>query len=148
MLTFRPWRAERQRYAGQFALQIQWRFDFASCTTKVCVVQVKLKHSTAEKPSSALRKQVFIVEDHPVVRQGLVQVVNREKDLTVCGQAAEADQALEAINRLKPDVVLVDISLPGKTGLELIKELRATDLQAKVLVVSMHDEALYADRVL
>jgi len=88
------------------------------------------------------------VEDHPVFRQGLVQMVNAEKDLTVCGQASEADPALKDITRLAPDLVLVDISLAGKSGLDLIKELRAVNRKVKILVVSMHDEALYADRVL
>ena len=93
-------------------------------------------------------KRVFIVEDHPVFREGLVQIINGESDLTVCGEAGDAEQALEAIARLKPDLVLVDISLPGKSGLELIKNLRARNGGAKLLVLSMHDEALYADRVL
>jgi DNA-binding NarL/FixJ family response regulator len=96
----------------------------------------------------ALAKNVFIVEDHPVFREGLAQLVKAEQDLTVCGQAGDAAQALRAIARLKPDLVLVDITLPGKSGLELIKELRSQNSQSKLLVVSMHDEALYADRVL
>ena len=93
-------------------------------------------------------RKVFIVEDHPVFREGLVQVINSEGDLTVCGEAEDAEHALEAIPGLKPDLVLVDISLPGKSGLELIKDLRARNGGVKLLVLSMHDEALYADRVL
>ena len=93
-------------------------------------------------------RKIFIVEDHPVFREGLVQIIGGEKDLIVCGEAGDADRALQAIPRLKPDLVLVDITLPGKSGLELIKELRARNDKVKVLVVSMHDEALYADRVL
>jgi DNA-binding NarL/FixJ family response regulator len=91
---------------------------------------------------------VFIVEDHPVFREGLVQIINDESDLTVCGQAEDAEQAIEAIPGLKPDLVLVDITLPGKSGFELIKEVRAQNGSVKLLVLSMHDEALYADRVL
>ena len=94
------------------------------------------------------RKKVFIVEDHPVFREGLVQIINGEDDLTVCGESEDAEHALKAIPGLKPDLVLVDISLPGKSGLELIKELRARNGEVKLLVLSMHDEALYADRVL
>ena len=71
------------------------------------------------------RKQIFIVDDHPVFREGLVVLVKREADLAVCGEADNAPQALAAIERLKPDLVLVDIGLPGKSGLELIKDLRA-----------------------
>jgi DNA-binding NarL/FixJ family response regulator len=91
---------------------------------------------------------VFIVEDHPVFREGLVQVINSEGDMIVCGEAEDAEHALTAIRSLKPDLVLVDISLPGKSGLELIKDLRARNGGVKLLVLSMHDEALYADRVL
>ena len=93
-------------------------------------------------------RKIFIVEDHPVFREGLVQVLEREAGLTVCGEAGDARQALRAINRLKPDLVLVDITLPGKSGLELIREIRATNRKIKLLVVSMHDEAVYASRVL
>jgi len=91
---------------------------------------------------------VYIVEDHPVFREGLAQIINSEDDLTVCGEAEDAEHALEAILGLKPDLVLEDITLPGKSGLELIKELRDLNLSVKLLVLSMHDEALYADRVL
>jgi DNA-binding NarL/FixJ family response regulator len=104
--------------------------------------------SPVEVASPAAPRKVFIVEDHPVFREGLVQIINSEGDLTVCGEAANAEQALEAIPNLKPDLVLVDISLPGKSGLELIKDLRARNGGVKLLVLSMHDEALYADRVL
>jgi DNA-binding NarL/FixJ family response regulator len=94
------------------------------------------------------RKKIYIVEDHPTFREGLVQILNDAGDLTVCGTAGAVDQALPAIARTKPDLVLVDISLPGKSGLELIKQLRAVDRAVKVLVISMHDESLYAARVL
>src|ERR1035438_5173835 len=92
-------------------------------------------------------KKVFIVEDHPVFREGLVQIINSEGDMIVCGEAEDAEQALEAIARLKPDLVLVDISLPGKSGLELIKDLRARNGGVKLLVLSMHDEALYVGQI-
>ena len=77
-----------------------------------------------------------------------MRVVSREKDLTVCGEASAADQAFKAIGQAKPELVLVDITLPGKSGLELVKELRAKDGKIKLLIVSMHDAALYADRTL
>jgi DNA-binding NarL/FixJ family response regulator len=93
-------------------------------------------------------RRVFIVEDHPVFRQGLIQMLDGEPDLTVVGYAAEAASALRAIAKQQPDLVLVDIGLPGKSGLDLIKEIRGSNRAIKLLVVSMHDEALYADRVL
>ena len=98
--------------------------------------------------TAVAKKRVFIVEDHPVFRQGLTHIINAEKDLAVCGQAGDVNSALGAIPELEPDLAVVDISLPGKNGLELIKELRATNDRIKILVVSMHDEALYAGRVL
>src|ERR1019366_5165494 len=109
---------------------------------------MKPKPSPVEDSSPTAPLKVFIVEDHPVFREGLVQVINSEGDLIVCGEAEDAEHALKAIPGLKPDLVLVDISLPGKSGLELIKELRARNGGVKLLVLSMHDEALYADRVL
>ena len=109
---------------------------------------MKPNPAPVEDPGPAAPKKVFIVEDHPVFREGLVQIINSEGDLTVCGQAEDAEEALKAIPGLKPDLVLVDISLPGKSGLELIKDLRARNGGVKLLVLSMHDEALYADRVL
>jgi DNA-binding NarL/FixJ family response regulator len=94
------------------------------------------------------RKKIFIVEDHPTFREGLVQILNDAGDLKVCGTAGTVDRALPGIARSKPDLVLVDISLPGKSGLELIKQLRALNRTVKFLVISMHDESLYAARVL
>jgi len=93
-------------------------------------------------------RKVFIVEDHPVFRQGLIQLLAGESDLIVVGFAASAIPALRAITKFQPDLVLVDIGLPDKSGLELIKEIRSSNRKVKLLVISMHDEALYADRVL
>ena len=109
---------------------------------------MKPKLAPVEGSSPTAPKKVFIVEDHPVFREGLMQIINSEGDLTVCGEAGDAEHALEAIPSLKPDLVVVDITLPGKSGLELIKDLRARNGGLKLLVLSMHDEALYADRVL
>lgn len=93
-------------------------------------------------------KTVFIVEDHPAFREGLVQIINSEDDLAVCGEAGDAVTALKQIPIVQPDLVLVDITLPGKSGLELIREIRSIDREIKLLVVSMHDESIYANRVL
>jgi DNA-binding NarL/FixJ family response regulator len=109
---------------------------------------MKSKRSVSKSVGSAVPRKIFIVEDHPVFREGLVQIINGEGDLTVCGQAEDAETALQAIPGLKPDLVLIDITLPGKSGLELIKELRDRNGGIKLLVLSMHDESLYADRVL
>src|ERR1035437_171301 len=109
---------------------------------------MKPKPSPVEDSGPRAPKRVFIVEDHPVFREGLEQIINDAGDLTVCGQAEDAEQAIDAIPGLKPDLVLVDITLPGKSGFELIKEVRAQNGSVKLLVLSMHDEALYADRVL
>ncbi len=107
------------------------------------------KSKQVAKPmKSPTQKRVFIVEDHPVFRQGLVQLINRENDLEICGQAGDAETAYQEILHLKPDLALVDISLPASNGLELIKQLRQAKLETKLLVISMHDEALYANRVL
>jgi DNA-binding NarL/FixJ family response regulator len=107
-----------------------------------------MRSSSKGQNNSNHRTTVYIVEDHPVFREGLRQMLSRESDLFVCGEASEAAEALRAIHRLKPDLVIVDITLPGKSGLELVKEVRASKLKAKLLVLSMHDEALYAARAL
>lgn len=94
------------------------------------------------------RKRIMIVDDHPMMRQGLAQLIGAEADLTVCGEAENAGLALAAIGVLKPELVLVDISLPDKNGLELIKDFQVIQPGLPVLVISMHDESLYAERVL
>ena len=88
------------------------------------------------------------MDDHPMMRQGLAQLIGLERDLAVCGEAENAGSALNAVSTLKPDLVLADISLPGKNGLELIKDFQAIQPGLPVLVISMHDESLYAERVL
>jgi len=83
-----------------------------------------------------------------MMRQGLAQLISAEPDLAICGEAENAEYALTSLSALKPDLVLVDISLPGKNGLELIKDFQAIQPGQAVLVISMHDESLYAERVL
>jgi len=103
----------------------------------------------AKKESkSRLKKRILIVDDHPMMRQGLSQLVETEKDLTVCGEAQTAAEAIERVNSLKPDLGLVDITLPDKNGLELIKDIHSMHPEILLLVISMHDESLYAERVL
>lgn len=92
--------------------------------------------------------RIFIVDDHPVVRQGLALLINREADLAVCGDAEEANSALQRIDALKPHLVIVDISLIGPDGLDLLKSIRTRDPNLPVLILSMLDELLYAERAL
>jgi DNA-binding NarL/FixJ family response regulator len=94
------------------------------------------------------RKRILIVDDHPIVREGLVQQFNREPDLVVCAQSGNAAQAISAVVEHQPDLVLVDLNLPGRGGLELIRDLRALRPKLPMLVLSMHDEAVFAERVL
>ena len=94
------------------------------------------------------RTRVFIVDDHPIVRQGLAQMINQEADLMVCGEAEDAQNALQAVAELHPDLVLIDLSLKGGSGLDLIRALRTRQSMLPVLVVSMHDESLYVERAL
>ena len=98
------------------------------------------------KPSE--KRRIFIVDDHAMFRDGLQQLIDREADLTVCGDAAEATKALEGIGKSKPDLVIVDISLSGKSGIDLIKAIKDEYEDLPVLVVSMHEESLYAERAL
>jgi len=92
------------------------------------------------------KRRILIVDDHPIVRQGLALLINRETDLAVCGDAEEAGSALRRIEELKPDLVVVDISLNGPDGLDLLKNIRAREPNLPVLILSMMDELLYAER--
>jgi DNA-binding NarL/FixJ family response regulator len=104
--------------------------------------------NSLKKQTEEQKNRIFLVEDHPVFRDGLSKLLNAEIGLGVCGVASNARQALKAIIKCKPDLVVVDIGLPGKSGLELIKEIRTLKLAVKLLAVSMFDEAIYAQRVL
>lgn len=104
---------------------------------------------TARPPEAKCRKiRVLVVDDHPIVRQGLSQLINQEPDLMVCGQAEDARTALDAIDPSQPDILIVDVSLDGPDGIELLKTIRANDSRLPVLILSMHDESLYAERAL
>jgi DNA-binding NarL/FixJ family response regulator len=92
--------------------------------------------------------RILIVDDHPMMREGLRTLISREHDLAICGEAETAGQALDAVANLKPDLVLADISLPGRSGVELIKDICALQPAVLILVISMHDESLYAERIL
>jgi len=93
-------------------------------------------------------RRVFIVDDHPIVRQGLGQLINHEPDLKVCGEAEGVKEARASLGETEPDVVIVDLSLRDSDGLELIKDIRSKYKNLPVLVLSMHDESIYAERLL
>jgi DNA-binding NarL/FixJ family response regulator len=94
------------------------------------------------------KAQILIVDDHPIVREGLETMLNHEQDLHVCGQADDAPHALQAIAELNPDVAIVDISLKNSDGIELTKTIKAKYPGLFVIVLSVHDESVYAERVL
>ena len=99
-------------------------------------------------PTAVDKKRIFLVDDHAILRQGLANVLNQQPHLTVCGEASDPTEALAAIDRLQPDLALIDVSLRMRDGLELLKDLRARQPRLLTLVLSMHDEGLYAERAL
>jgi DNA-binding NarL/FixJ family response regulator len=97
---------------------------------------------------TAERTRVFVVDDHPLVREWLASLINHQGDLVVCGEAGSAGAALSELTTAQPDVVIVDLTLDGRSGIELIKDIRQSHPRAAILVLSMHDEDLYAERAL
>jgi len=94
------------------------------------------------------KRTVFLVDDHPLVREWLSNLINQQTDMVVCGEAADKAQAIKLIASTRPEIAIVDISLEEGSGIELIKDIRATTPDVVVLVLSMHDESLYAERAL
>lgn len=109
---------------------------------------MKIKKLTTCEDTTKTKKKVLIIDDHIVVRRGLLYLINREEDFEVCGEAGDARKGLEAIDLLKPDIVLVDISLPGMNGIEFIKNAQACHPGLPIVVLSMHDESLYTERAI
>lgn len=105
------------------------------------------RSSPSPTPTTPVKK-VLLVDDHPIMRHGLAQLVRMEEGLEVCGEAGSAREGLAAIEELKPDLAIVDLTLPDKNGLELVKDICAMCPGTQILVLSMHDEALYAERAL
>jgi len=95
-----------------------------------------------------MKSRVLVVDDHPIVRQGLTLLINRESDLTVCGEAEDAHTAMQSLTSTRPDILVVDISLNGPDGLDLLKNVRSRHPELPVLILSMHDESIYAERAL
>jgi DNA-binding NarL/FixJ family response regulator len=104
--------------------------------------------SNGEPQARHRKRKILIVDDHPIVRQGLAALINHEPDLEVCGGAEDVAQALQEVQRTRPDLIVVDISLKESHGIDLIKQMRTRDERIKMLVWSMFDEKLYAERSL
>src|SRR6202140_938181 len=102
----------------------------------------------ASQDQVVTKKRILVVDDHPIVRQGLALLINREPDLVVCGEAEEATGAMHVLASAKPDILIVDISLNGPDGIDLLKNIRNLHPTLPVLILSMHDESIYAERAL
>lgn len=98
--------------------------------------------------SAPARKGLLLVDDHPFMRAGLAQLINKQADIFVCGEAGDPSEAMRELAHTRVDLILSDITMPGRSGLEFIKDVRAVHSDIPILVVSMHDEMLYAERVL
>src|SRR5207237_825911 len=111
---------------------------------------MKRLRSTNKNPKCdpADAKRIVIVDDHPLFRKGLEQLIHSDGAFAVCGEAGSAAEAMDVIRKLDPDLAIVDVSLPGANGIELIKNIRAEFPKLPILVLSMHDESLYALRAL
>lgn len=120
--------------------------DAVSTSSAKEMLSMKTRKPT--RGGAEARRRIVIVDDHPITRRGLTELINNEPDLVVCGEAENASSGLEAIKTLKPDLALVDITLPRKSGLVLIQDIVLWAPKTRVLVLSMHDESLYAERVL
>src|ERR1700680_120762 len=103
---------------------------------------------TYKSQNLGVKKRILVVDDHPIIRQGLALMLNREADLVVCGEAEDATGAMLVMASARPDVLIVDISLNGPDGLDLLKNIRTTHPALPVLILSMHDESIYAERAL
>ncbi|HXS74871.1 MAG TPA: response regulator transcription factor [Terracidiphilus sp.] len=102
----------------------------------------------SELNSAFTKKSVLVIDDHPLLRQGLGMLINQQSDMRVCGEAGDLRGAMQCIVQVNPDIVVLDISLKGPDGLELLKTIRTTNPELPVLILSMHDEAIYAERAL
>jgi DNA-binding NarL/FixJ family response regulator len=101
-----------------------------------------------QKKAEEDKSKILVVDDHPMIREGLVSLIDDQQDLVACGQAEDAPEALKAISETKPDIVVLDISLKSSSGIELMKSIKAQYPKLPVLILSMHNEDLYAERAL
>ena len=104
--------------------------------------------SVSEQVALLVKKSVLVIDDHPLLRQGLAMLINQQADMRACGEAEDMRVGMQCIVQLCPDIVVLDISLKGPDGLEVLKTIRAANPDLPVLVLSMHDEAIYAERAL
>jgi len=104
--------------------------------------------TVADRTAARARRRVFLVDDHPLVREWLANVINQQADLMVCGQTEGREGCIEAIEKKRPDVVVVDISLKDCSGFDLIAEIKQHSPRVEIVVLSMHDSPLYARRAL
>ncbi len=102
----------------------------------------------AQAVPAPVKRRVLVVDDHPMTREGLASIINRQADLEVCAQAANPSEAMAALSKTKPDLMITDMTMPGRSGVEFIKDVHAMRPGLPILVLSMHDETLYAERVL
>lgn len=107
-----------------------------------------MKTKKSNSPPRSVKRRVLIVDDHAILREGLGRVISEESDLTVCGAVESPQQALQALATLKPEIAIVDVTLEHASGLQLLKDIKIRHPRLPVLVLSMHDESLYADRCL
>lgn len=107
-----------------------------------------IKANSSQSPATPARRRIFLVDDHPIVRTGLRLLIGQEDDLEVCGEAGSYAEAISAMLREKPDVAIIDISLDGSNGIDLLRQLQRQSPETQVLVLSMHDESLYAERAM
>jgi DNA-binding NarL/FixJ family response regulator len=105
-------------------------------------------HNEQMDNTPVCKKRILVVDEYPVMREGIAALVNREQALEVCGEAASADEALQGVSSLSPDLLIIDLAIPGKGGLEFLKELRALEKNLPILVYSSEDEVVYARRVI
>jgi DNA-binding NarL/FixJ family response regulator len=106
------------------------------------------KNPATPAASTAERKRILLVDDHPFMRAGLAGLIDRQPDMLVCGEAGNPQEAFRELAKSKPDLVLTDLTMPGRSGLEFIKDLLAAQPSLTILVISMHDEVVQAERAL
>lgn len=109
---------------------------------------MKVRAKPTPPPAAPARKDILLVDDHPFMRAGLAHLIDRQPDMRVCGEAGNPAEAFQQLRKVRPALVLTDLTMPGRSGLEFIKDLLSTDPTLAVLVISMHDEAVFAERAL